>query len=336
MASSALVGVTGASGFVGGQITADLLKNGYRVRVFVRDVTNTDKIGHLKLLEGNERLEFGQIEDLLSPPADLADRFCGCTYIIHCASPVPVLKEVKDAELEVVLPAVNGTKSVLEAALKAGVKRVVITASMASVCGTQRQKNPNHVWTEEDWNDEMKSPYSRSKVLAEKAAWEFVAAHPQLELATIQPTFVLGPLLHLKTASTAQLFIQLLEGKFVDGAGSDVFGICNVMDVSAVHLKAMVEPKAAGQRYLVCSVEQHSMLTIADIVREVLPEIVGEEKAKKYLPLLPTQYKNEPCNLLAVSSDCSKVTRDLGIVLSSAKETISQQIASLFQVGVFE
>jgi nucleoside-diphosphate-sugar epimerase len=141
--------------------------------------------------------------------------FKGCKYVVHCAS--PVVFQAEDPERDIIKPAVEGTTNVLRAAVAAGVTRVVYTATMASICGSQREKDPDHVWTEEDWNDAPGTHYSRSKTLAEKAAWDFAKEHPQLEFVTIHPSYVIGPMT-LKRAEgySVEGMIKLLRGDFKD------------------------------------------------------------------------------------------------------------------------
>jgi len=170
--------------------------------------------------------------------------FDGCTYVHHCAS--PFFLAVDDPQTQFVTPAVDGTLNVLRAARAAGtVRRVVLTSSCAAVSWQDAKGHPDgpeHVWTEDDWQEDNtleKGPYRLSKRMAEHAAWDFVAEHKCFELATICPTFILGPVLSPRADATS---IQFMRG-LVDGSTTEVtgaaFGVVDVRHVATAHVAAM-------------------------------------------------------------------------------------------------
>lgn len=217
MSSTApLVLVTGISGFIASWVAHGALKLGYRVRGTVRSLANEDKVKHLRDLCPGSKFKVDLVE------ADLMDEGCwaaavaDCDYILHVASPF-VIDEPKDPN-ELILPAINGTLNVLKAAsnLPRLPKRVIVTSSSAAIAyGTDTH---NRVYTDADWTvpDSKEFPissYTKSKVLAERAAWEFMENLPadkKFELATINPTLVQGPMLSGSQCSSAEIVKQVV------------------------------------------------------------------------------------------------------------------------------
>jgi nucleoside-diphosphate-sugar epimerase len=186
-----LVLVTGAGGFLALHVVNTCLKHGYKVRGTVRDLKDERKTGPLRKLEPWGNLDLVEADLLDKSSLDRAVR--GVDYVLHVASPFPS-QQPKD-ESEVVRPAVDGTNNVLQAVCRHQVKRVVVTSSTAAFVGYEREKN----FTETDWPeiDKVTRPYVKSKVLAERAAWDFVEAkrasnEPCFELVVINPSFILG------------------------------------------------------------------------------------------------------------------------------------------------
>lgn len=210
-----LVLVTGISGFIASWVAHGALKLGYRVRGTVRSLKNEEKIKHLRDLCPGSLYKVELVEaDLLNEESWIS-AVADCDYILHVASPF-VIDEPKDPD-ELILPAINGTLNVLKAASKLPKlpKRVVVTSSTASIAyGTDPR---NRVYTDNDWtvHDSKEFPvpaYTKSKVLAERAAWDFVAALPadrRFELATINPTLVQGPMLSGSQCSSAEIVQQV-------------------------------------------------------------------------------------------------------------------------------
>ena len=206
--------ITGVSGYVGSQVCLSFLKDGgFKVRGTVRDPHNEAKIAPLRKAFGDL---FSQLELV---PADLMDPESidkaveGCEYVVHVASPLPG-KPPKD-ENTVIKPAVEGTLSVMKAALKHKVKRVVYTSTELTVM-MKAPKNRKEKYSEEDWSDlEVLGTYEKSKFLAEKAAWDFVNSLPdgeKFELTTILPAFVQGPPLVTSDFSSGAIMKMLMLG----------------------------------------------------------------------------------------------------------------------------
>ncbi len=163
----------------------------------------------------------------------------GCRYVLHLASPFPLVAPADEDDL--IRPAVEGTRRVLAAAVRNGVQRVVQTSSVAAVAYGYKDKN--RTFSEKDWSnlDGDIAPYQKSKTLAEQAAWEFVGSLPEgesLELATVCPGYVLGPVINDRQPTSTSLHKMLMEGT-VPGVARIKFDLVDVRDVSWVHLAAM-------------------------------------------------------------------------------------------------
>jgi dihydroflavonol-4-reductase len=191
------------------------------------------------------------------------------------ASPFPP-EQPKDPD-ELIVPAREGALRVIEASLAAGVQRVVMTSSVAAV-RHGRPPAEDKPYTEEDWtdgNDTARTPYVRSKALAEQAAWERVrAAGAEDRLATVQPGAIIGPVLNDDHSFSLQAVQRLLTGDMpaIPRLG---FTFVDVRDVADLHIRAMTNPAAGGQRFLATD----EFLWIADVAR-VLRERLGDRASK--------------------------------------------------------
>lgn len=246
------VAVTGASGYLASHVIKALYEEGgFKIRGTVRDPTAEGKVAHLK--EHFPELELFKA-DLLEE-GSFEECFTGCNIVIHCASPFP--SSVDNPQKELIEPALNGTKNVMNQAVSCGVARVVVTSSCAAVQTQDTFRTPEKffrtIFNETHWNDEStleEGAYRMSKSLAEHAAWEF---SNQLEVTTINPSFILGPPLSTRLDSTSvKTMVGLLNGVFVDGVNGACFGCVDVRDVALAHVRAAVHPEAPGKRF-VCS-----------------------------------------------------------------------------------
>ena len=189
----------------------------------------------------------------------------GCRYVLHLASPFPS-SPPPDEEM-LISPARDGALRVLSAAHDAGVDRVVLTSSFAAI-GYGHHPG-TRAFTETDWTD-VDQPdvraYTKSKTLAERAAWDFVDQHDGLELAVINPVVILGPLLGQGIPSSLEIVKRLMTGA-LPGVPRLAFGIVDVRDVAELHLRAMTDPRAAGQRYLAVSGDFMTLGQVAGTLR---------------------------------------------------------------------
>ncbi|MDR6954782.1 nucleoside-diphosphate-sugar epimerase [Ancylobacter sp. 3268] len=262
--------VTGGSGFIAGHCILQLLEQGHLVRSTIRSL-------------GKEAAARGVLQDagmvhsngLSFVAADLlrddgwAEAVAGVDFVLHVASPVQPGRVAN--EDEVIVPAREGTLRVLRAARNAGVKRVVLTSAFHAV--SWGHPHSDHVFTEADWTI-LDGPgvdaYGKSKTLAERAAWDFIAAEGGgLELTTMLPVAVMGPVMG-KDVSGANHIVQ----RMLDGAMPVVpnlfIPVVDVRDVASAHVMAMTNPHAAGERFLLSNGRALSLKEIGAIIRAAL------------------------------------------------------------------
>lgn len=283
METSETVLVTGGTGFVGMQIILQLLQKGYYVRTTVRSLKSKDKV--IETLKSNgitlvDKLSF--IEAELTKDENWAEAMEGCKYVLSVASPVFFHKQ-KD-ESEAIRPAVDGILRVLRFAKKKRVKRVVMCSNFGAVGFTQTDKA--RLTTETDWtNTEAKglSLYEKSKTLAEKAAWNFVKNNGgNLEFATINSVAILGPSLDAHVSGSFILLEMLLKGT-LKAIPNLPLNVVDVRDVADLHIRAMENSNANGQRFIASADGQISLQEIADLLRNKKPE-VSKNVSKRKLP----------------------------------------------------
>jgi len=282
MANRGRVLVTGGSGYIAGFCLARLLQEGWRVRTTIRSMAREAEVREAvgKLVETGDRMEVVTAD--LNADAGWHEAARGCDYVVHVASPLPSGNPKNDEDL--VRPARDGALRVLRAARDEGVKRVVMTASTAAVAyGRGGRTTP---FTEGDWSDAANradtSAYERSKTLAERAAWDWMEREGgALELVTINPGAVLGPVLGHDFSASIDIVKKLLDGSL---PGLPRFGwpLVDVRDIADLHYRAMLAPEAAGQRYIGAG-PFYWMTDIAKVLRERLPAM-AKRVPKRSLP----------------------------------------------------
>jgi nucleoside-diphosphate-sugar epimerase len=258
--------VTGGSGFIASHTILQLLAAGHRVRTTVRSL-GREGVVRAMLKQGGadaEQLTFFAADLELDP--GWAQAVAGCEYVLHVASPLPAA--VPQHEDELIVPARDGTLRVLRAARAAGVKRVVLTSSFAAIgYGHKPQTAP---FDETCWTDPAApglAAYVKSKTLAERAAWDFMAGEGgALELAVVNPVAVFGPVLGPDYSTSILLLQRMLDG------GMPVcprlhFSVVDVRDVADLHLRAMTDPAAKGERFLAVAGESMALLDIAKVLK---------------------------------------------------------------------
>ena len=251
--------VTGGSGFIGSHCILQLLAAGHQVRTTVRNLKREGDVRALLKTGGAEpgdRLSFAAAD--LEKDAGWSQAVAGCDYVLHVASPFP--PNVPDDENELIVPAREGALRVLRASRDAGVKRVVLTSSFAAIGYGQRpQEAPFNETNWTDPNGDDVRPYVKSKTLAERAAWDFIAKEGgNLELSVVNPVGVFGPVLG-PDYSTSILIVQRLMDGALPGCPKLYFGVVDVRDVADLHLRAMTHPAAKGERFLAVAGDFMSM-----------------------------------------------------------------------------
>lgn len=244
--------VTGASGFLGKHVVLALMQAGHSVRASVRNPAMAEQVRRAVLphVDGNasDRLEFVTLD--LTHDEGWAEAMAGASALIHTASPCPIARPKSPDDL--IRPAVDGTRRALCAAKTAGIDRVVVTSSAIAVI--QPWRRDGHIFTEDDWSDAAglpAQPYARSKVIAERTAWE-IAAREGLRLTVFNPAFILGPLLDDRFGSSMQLVHRILRGRdpMLPRLG---LSIVDVRDVAAAHVRALDRDGTEGQRFILAS-----------------------------------------------------------------------------------
>lgn len=272
--------VTGGSGYIGSWCTLALLNAGFTVRTTVRDLAREPQV--------RSQLQRGGVDpsaNLRVMRADLQsdegwpEAVAGCEAVLHVAS--PTLTQVPRDDDEMVRPAVDGTLRVLRAARAAGVRRVVMTSAIGAIAyGHEPRDTP---FTERDWTDVDADipPYQKSKTLAEHAAWDFVAAEGGgLELVTVNPTAVLGPVLGPDYSPSLVAIRRMLDGE-MPALLPFASGYVDVRDVASLHLLAMTEPAAAGERFIATAGHSLWMRDVAAVLRERLGERAAQVPTKE-------------------------------------------------------
>jgi nucleoside-diphosphate-sugar epimerase len=265
--ASELVLVTGGSGFIGAHCILQLLNAGYRVRTTLRSLTRAGEVRAMLKVGGaapGEAISFAAAD--LKSDAGWPEAVADCAFVLHVASPFPAGAPKHEDVL--IVPARDGALRVLRAARDAGVKRLVLTSSFAAVgyghASTDRQ------FSETDWTDPNSrhlGAYAKSKTLAERAAWEFIARDGgSLELAVVNPAAVFGPVLGPDLSTSVQLLRLLMDGA-MPRCPRLSFGIVDVRDVADLHLRAMKNPAAKGERFLAVAGESMSIQEIALLLK---------------------------------------------------------------------
>ena len=289
--------VTGASGFIAEHCIIELLKNGYSVKGSLRSMNREQEVRDAVKTETDDtKLEFCKL-DLLEDDG-WEDAMWDCDYLMHVASPF-VIEDPKD-ENELIKPAKEGTLRALNAAKKAGIKRVVLTSSVAAVNSHMMSGTSDHTtWT--DINSKYVTPYQKSKTIAEKAAWDFYNnqdSSNKMELAVINPGGVMGPQLgnDLGGAST-QIVSQLISGKFPMIPALS-FPFIDVRDVAILHLKAMTTPEADGKRFIAAHSKPTWMYQVAEVLSAAGYEKIKLKKAPSFMLKLIGLFDNKTKSLV--------------------------------------
>jgi len=265
--------LTGISGYIGQYCGAELLNQGFEVVGTVRSLSKADAtrsaiaavapVGGLTFVEA----------DLLSDDG-WDEAMQGCSYVLHVASPF-VLAEPKD-EKELITPAVEGTRRVISAALRVGVRRVVLTSStVAMITGKPSGRYGPDAWSDTSANI---GAYAKSKTLAERAAWDAVAGGA-MELTVVNPGAVFGPSLGAQVyGQSVALMTDMIGGK-MPMIPDVAMGMVDVRDVARLHVAAMTTPGAAGQRFIAATAEPVSMAHFAEVLRDAGYSKVPSRKA---------------------------------------------------------
>jgi nucleoside-diphosphate-sugar epimerase len=336
--------VTGASGYVASWIIRYLLEDGYTVRGTVRNPGKANGLEHLQALQDAHpgRLTLHKA-DLLDE-GSYAEAMAGCELVIHTASPF-LLGRVRDPEAQLVRPALDGTRNVLNSVnATPSVKRVVLTSSVVAIHGDNIDMKGRGAFTEEDWNTTSSvdhQPYPYSKTVAERAAWELADAQDRWDMVTIHPGLVLGPALTTASKSGSMTTMKtFIDYSLTTGAPDLSMGMVDVRDVARAHVAAGFTPAAHG-RYIT-NARTVTMLKIGRILRK--------QFGRSY-PFPYTKIPKQAFRLVAPAAgysrdfvdknvgwplefDNSRSTAELGLEYRPIEETIGDHFQQMIDDGV--
>lgn len=258
--------VTGGTGFLAGWVIRELLENGYHVTTSVRAMDKSKKVTSMLEAENvsTANLDFAVCD--LGSADGWEDAMCGCEYVIHTASPLGG-DNMDDPSLIPI--AVEGVEHVLQAAIRAGVKKVVMTSSEAANYPDKKDPNPKideTFWTDE--NNKWITKYMVSKLKDEQRAWELIGSQDKTQLTTILPGAILGPNMGGRHSSTDQIFTAILDG---NPSPNVIYPVGDVRDLAHLHVLAMELDAANGQRFIAES-EEMTMPEMAKFMKEAFPE----------------------------------------------------------------
>ncbi len=342
--------VTGANGYVASWLVKDLLDEGIAVHAAVRDPKNEKKISHLKEAAKNAKGEIKFFKADLLQPGSYEEAMKGCELVYHTASPFTT--DIEDAQKELIDPAVNGTVNVLNSANKVNsVKRVVVTSSCAAIYtdAIDSVNAPGGVLTEKIWNTTASldyQPYSYSKTLAEKKAWEISEAQNRWDLVTVNMSLVLGPPLNPKatTSESTNILKMLGGGDMKMGAPKMGIGLVDVRDVAIAHVKAGFTPEAKG-RYIT-SAHNTDFLELGTTLlpkygnkyplpKKAMPKwllmLVGPMANKLFTRKFIRNNVNIPWK-----ADNSKIKNELGMNFRPMKETMEDSFQAMIESGLLK
>jgi nucleoside-diphosphate-sugar epimerase len=334
--------VTGGSGFIAEHCILQLLEQSYLVRTTVRSREREPDVRSALSGAGQQpgdALEFVAAD--LTSDTGWADAVAECDFVLHVASPLPI--DIPDNEDELIIPARDGTLRVLRAARDAGVKRVVLTSAFGAIgMGYGRT---DRLFTEDDWtvlDGPAVNAYYKSKAVAERAAWDFMAAEGgSMELAAINPVAVFGPVMG-KAVSGSNEFIR----RFLDGAMPGYpdlwLPVVDVRDVASAHLLAMTTPEAAGQRFIAASGSGFKLKEIGVILKGSLGERakrVPSRSIPNFVIRIAAIFDKSARWIapdLGITKNISdqKARRVLGWQPRRAEETITETAESLIKMGL--
>ncbi len=344
--------VTGATGYVAGRLVERLLREGHTVHAAVRDPGDAEKLRYLDALAAEEPGSTPSIRYFranLLETGSYAEAMAGCELVFHTASPFTL--DVEDPVKELIEPAKLGTRNVLEQASRTpSVKRVVLTSSCAAIYGDNAdlQATPDGVFTEEVWNTSSSvehQPYSYSKTLAEREAWEIAGAQDRWDLVVINPSLVLGPGINPHgTSESFQIMKQFGDGTLKTGVPRCGFGVVDVRDVAEAHYRAGYTPEAKG-RYVVSGYDS-DLADLAEILRPRFGDRypIPTRILPKWLVWLIGPWINKGTTRKWISrnmglpwrGDHGKSVRELGLSYRPLEETVVEFFQQMVDAGTFE
>ena len=343
---SAPVMVTGATGYVAGHLVRRLLEEGLEVHAPVRDPDNPDKLKFLNALADNAPGEIRYFQADLLQEGSYADGMAGCQLVFHTASPFTI--DVTDPQSELVDPARLGTRNVLETANRTpSVRRVVLTSSCAAIYGDNADlaEAPTGKLTEAIWNTSSSlehNPYSYSKTVAEKEAWDISEQQSEWDLVVVNPSLVIGPGINPHaTSESFKIVRQMGDGTLKAGAPRWGFGAVDVRDLAEAHVRAGFTPQAKGRHII--SGHDTDLLAMARTLLERYGDDypIPRRAAPKWLLWLVGPMIDKSITRKAIArnvnlplrADNTKSVRELGLGYRPLAESMNEFFQQLIDSG---
>ena len=338
--------VTGGSGYLASWIIKMLLEEGINVNATVRDLSSAQKVEHLKVLAKASTGQLKLFKSDLMDDGSFNEPMQDCELVIHTASPFFVTG-IKNPENELIRPAKEGTKNVLESAKRnSTVKRIVLTSSVAAIHGDNADIElvKGGKFTEKEWNVTSSAehqPYAYSKTIAEKEAWAIAKEQDQWDLLTINPGWILGPSVSKRTDSMSiRTMIEFGNGKYKSGVPELWNGIVDVRDVASAHIKAGFKPEASGRHIIVS--KEAKLLDIANILRKYFGDDYPfpKREAPKFLFWLIAPMFDRTRNYVSknvgfrVKFDNSYSKTDLDMSYIPIEQTIKEHFQQILDDGL--
>ena len=334
--------VSGISGFIGTYIAIEGLKRAYQIVGTTRSQQKEDEVKRIIAnVLGEDALKSLTIYHCdLNSPDNWQEAMKGCAAVLHVASPFPM--ELPKHEDDLIIPARNGVKHVMDAALANKISRIVQTSSIAAIMYGHKSGKTN--FDEHDFTNltsgNVVSAYAKSKTLAEQDMWNYAKGNPELKITVINPGFVLGPLLNKELGTSAIAILKIMKGEF-PGMPKMGMSMVDVRDVAAAHFNALENEVSIGQRYALVDTALW-MKDLALAILEVCPEYKNKVKARE-LPIwfmkffavfnpVARSIKNDLGFLYDVSNE--KMKKDLNITPIPSKEAIQATAKSLIELNL--
>ncbi|MBT0565476.1 NAD-dependent epimerase/dehydratase family protein [Williamsia sp. CHRR-6] len=345
--TSSPVLVTGATGYVAGWIIKELLDAGATVHAAVRDPANADKIAHLDALAADAPGTITYFRSDLLRDGSYDEAMAGCAVVFHTAS--PFTSDFTDPQRDLIDPAVEGTRTVLESANRTpSVRRVVLTSSVAAIFtdAADGAEAPGGVLTEDVWNTSASltyEPYNYSKTLAEKKAWEIAEAQSRWSLVVINPSLVIGPGMQRRPTSESFAIVkQLGDGTMRLGAPKVALGVVDVRDVATAHIAAAFRPDAAGRH--ITSAENTTILDLGLTLRERFGSKypLPRTPLPKFLMVVAAPFVGRDRRFVSrgigvpLRLDNSKSRSALGVTYRPMKESLEEMFEFMIEQGYFK
>jgi nucleoside-diphosphate-sugar epimerase len=338
--------VTGGSGYLASWIIKMLLEDGINVNATVRDLSSIQKIEHLKVLAKESTGHLKLFKSDLMDNGSFDEPMQDCELVIHTASPF-FITGIKNPEEELIRPAKEGTRNVLESAKRnPTAKRIVLTSSVVAIYGdnVDIELAKGRIFTEKEWNVTSSAehqPYAYSKTIAEKEAWAIAKEQDQWDLLTINPGWILGPSVSKRTDSMSiGTMIEFGDGTYKRGVPELWNSIVDVRDVAAAHIKAGFMSEASGRHIIVS--KEATLLDIANILRKQFGDDypLPKRQAPKFLfwliaPMMGYTRKYVSKNVgIKVKFDNLYSKKDLSMSYIPIEETIKDHFQQLLDDGL--